>query len=495
MEDTSYIQVPLTKPFMYDTLGNRLKYLADEAPEKTAFILCYDDGKRDIIKRVEIYKKSFAFARGLLKIGLSKGDFVGVSFPNDINWLVSVFGCILIGVLPFFFKTDEQVLRFPGKCVGLILDSTNHKGTNMKAILKETKDKNRNLQQNSRLPNLKFIVAMNEVTNSSVGIYRYSDIADIGDDQEANFPIIDPDDIVVMLTTSGSTGLPKCVSKTHIQMLNYGENSAFMYRMNDKDVYFNDRLFTWIGGFPIMYLVCGSIRVMPTEFFPHVESFHQRAKFIMSIMAVERCTVAKLLAMVVLELLKLDNPKRRLRVISIGGYPIPKTCAQLIGRFADAFVSHYGSTEQNPVLFKYIEIESEFSDFVAGKPPPGMEIKVVDKYGRTVGKNEMGELLIRNPRAFSGYYKDQRATEEVLDANGWFKSDDSCYMNDDGDYVINGRLSDIMQVYGAIITKGNDRASYRQTPSCSRKRVLLHSKKVHHFIDLAFVLFCDWAMM
>ncbi|XP_052089274.1 putative acyl--CoA ligase YdaB [Mytilus californianus] len=162
--------------------------------------------------------------------------------------------------------------------------------------------------------------------------------------------------------------------------------------------------------------------------------------------------VLQILPAFAMEILKRDENEISPRVLATGGVPIPKECAQVVPRFCKEFICIYGTTEMGGVSVKRSQAASDFSDYNIGKPWPGVEMKVVDTEGKTLPQNEVGELFVRNRVAFGGYHKNPDKTNQVLGTDGWYKTDDIAYMNENGDFTVTGRCSDIILCHGEPIS-------------------------------------------
>ncbi|CAC5402856.1 unnamed protein product [Mytilus coruscus] len=153
-----------------------------------------------------------------------------------------------------------------------------------------------------------------------------------------------------------------------------------------------------------------------------------------------------------MEILKRDENEISQRVLATSGAPVPKECAQVVPRFCKEFKCLYGSTEMGCVSVKRCQAASDFSDYNVGKPLPGVEMKVVDTEGKTMPQNEAGKLFVRNRVAFGGYHKNPDKTNQVLGTDGWYKTDDIAFMNENGDFTVTGRCSDIILCHGESIS-------------------------------------------
>ncbi|MFZ4584141.1 MAG: class I adenylate-forming enzyme family protein [Acidimicrobiia bacterium] len=141
-----------------------------------------------------------------------------------------------------------------------------------------------------------------------------------------------------------------------------------------------------------------------------------------------------------------------LQQVSIGSAPIaPETLRTMQQRLPQATVNNsYGMTEAGPAYILMPKDEQAKRVGSVGKPIPPMEIKIVDEAGAELAANEVGELLTRMPGKQREYYKDDAASESTWTADGWLRSGDLAYVDDDGFLYICGRKKDL------IIRGGNN---------------------------------------
>jgi acyl-CoA synthetase (AMP-forming)/AMP-acid ligase II len=104
------------------------------------------------------------------------------------------------------------------------------------------------------------------------------------------------------------------------------------------------------------------------------------------------------------------------------------------------------------------------SDTSVGKPLPGVSVRFVDAGGADVAPGVVGEILVRGPNVFLGYYRNPEATGAALIADGWFRTGDLGYVDDAGNAFIAGRAKDMIQalrLYGLSARRRNgvERAS------------------------------------
>lgn len=123
---------------------------------------------------------------------------------------------------------------------------------------------------------------------------------------------------------------------------------------------------------------------------------------------------------------------------------MPGYMVQKAWKFGILLCEVYGSTESVPHVFVRPEEALERNGTTSGRAMKGVEIRVVDEEGRDVLPGTPGEEVSRGPNVFVGYLKDQAATDEALDEDGWFYSGDICVMDEAGNIRIIGRKKDMI---------------------------------------------------
>jgi long-chain acyl-CoA synthetase len=139
----------------------------------------------------------------------------------------------------------------------------------------------------------------------------------------------------------------------------------------------------------------------------------------------------------VLANLSMDN----IRICISGGGPLPFSTFSLFNQLGVDFVQGYGLTETSPIItLNPIDAYIETS---VGKILPETEMKILNPDQRGVG-----EIAVRGPMVMQGYYKNQEATDEVLDKEGWFKTGDAGYIDSKNYVYLTGRTKSL------IVTEG-----------------------------------------
>ena len=257
-------------------------------------------------------------------------------------------------------------------------------------------------------------------------------------------------DVAVQLYTSGTTGKPKGAMLTHANILS-GRRLAAEAKMdwNDwgpDDVSLVAMPVAHIGGsgWGLVGLLNGARGVVAREFDPlKVLDFIERDRVSKMFM------VPAALQIVVRQPGARDVDFSRLKFIMYGASPIPldllRECMEVFGC---GFCQQYGMTETAGTI---VYLPPEDHDpagtprmRAAGLPMPGVEIKVVDAEGASVPTGAVGEVVTRSVANMRGYWNLPEATAATIDKQGWLRTGDAGYLDEDGYLYIHDRVKDMI---------------------------------------------------
>ena len=254
-------------------------------------------------------------------------------------------------------------------------------------------------------------------------------------------------DRFVVVYTSGSTSTPKGVIHNQGALLEHLANLNKIRRMDTDMILFSNAPFFWIGGLAYAFigvLVAGA-RI--------VGSISQSAATTLDTIEREKPTMAQGFPQSIAHLIKDPSyPNRDFSSVKRGNMP---SVMAPEARPADPELRHnlLGSTETGSVWLlddESIDLpESMRGSF--GKPAPGFELKIVNPETKEeLPKNELGEMWIRSPYMMEGYIGKER--RDVFTPDGWYRTGDLAYVNDDGHVFFKGRHSDMIKTAGANVS-------------------------------------------
>lgn len=257
-------------------------------------------------------------------------------------------------------------------------------------------------------------------------------------------------DIAIQLYTSGTTGRPKGAMLTHDNMLAMRREAALRpldwNQWGPDDVSLVAMPVAHIGGtgWGLVGLFNGAKGVVAREFDPtKVLDFIEKDR-------VSKMFMVPAALQIVVRLPRArEVDYSRLSHILYGAAPIPldllRECMEVFGC---GFVQQYGMTETTGTV---VYLPPEDHDpagnkrmRAAGLPMPGVEIKVIDEAGNSVPAGTVGEVAIRSLANMAGYWKLDEATKKTIDADGWLRTGDAGYLDEDGYLFIHDRVKDMI---------------------------------------------------
>jgi len=159
-----------------------------------------------------------------------------------------------------------------------------------------------------------------------------------------------------------------------------------------------------------------------------------------------------------------SNPLATVRLAFSGAAPLPeRVAADVRDRFGIPLYQGYGLTEASPVVTSAV-LDGQPRPGSIGVPVPGVEVRLVDDDGEDVLVGDPGELWVRGPNVFAGYWEDPAATAQVLTTEGWLRTGDVGVLGDDGNLQLVDRAKDLIIVNGFNVVPGEVEAVLMQHP-------------------------------
>ncbi|MEN9626780.1 MAG: hypothetical protein RJA10_6 [Pseudomonadota bacterium] len=267
---------------------------------------------------------------------------------------------------------------------------------------------------------------------------------------EAAFTPAGPEDAILQLYTSGTTGHPKGVELSNRNLFGLrraGQEAGLPWAFwGDDEVVMVAMPCAHIGGTGLGFMalaggVCGCVMA---EFTP--DGVFD---------AITNEGVTRFFAVPAALQMLVNHPRcaqtdfSRLKYIFYGAAPIPlELLRQCVRAFGCQFAQVYGMTETTGtvVLLPPEDHKPEGSPRMraAGKPLPGVEVKIVDATGQPVPVGQVGEIVTRSSSNMLGYWKQPGATARTRTADGWIHTGDAGYLDDDGYVFIHDRVKDMI---------------------------------------------------
>ncbi len=436
-----------------ETIGDILDKTADKYPKKDALVYV-DRGLR--YSYAEFRDKCNQVAKGLIKLGIKKGDHVSVWAYNVPEWVLLQFatakiGAVLVTVntqyksheLEYLLKqSDSTTIFLTEKFKDLDYVETLYK------VVPELKKAEKGKLKCEKLPFLKNVIFIGD--GSHEGMFSFDEIIKMGKsvsdaELKKRQKELKPHDVINMQYTSGTTGFPKGVMLTHYNIVNNAYLIGKYQNFSEKD-----RLCIPVPFFHCFGCVLGTlgsvvygVTMVPIEIFD--------AGKILEAISKEKCTsLYGVPTMFIAELNHPDFGKYKydsLRTGVMAGAPCPvEVMKKVIDKMNMKEVTIcYGLTETSPVITQTTKDDS-FDKRVetVGRPHPENEVKVVDpETGKELSRNTPGELIIKGYNVMKGYYKNEEATKKSI-RDGWLHTKDLSTMDEEGYVRILGRIDDMI---------------------------------------------------
>ncbi|PLS01609.1 AMP-binding protein [Neobacillus cucumis] len=436
------------------TIGKLLEEKALLHPEHEAVIYSDRNLRWTYREFNEICRKT---AKGLIKLGIDKGEQLAAWSTNTPEWLITQFatgkmGGVLVTVNTNYRTAElEYLLNQSDSTTIILMDQWKDASyiDMIYEIVPELKSSEPGQLKSSRLPCLKNVIVLGD--KSYPGTFSWNDIISLGDsvsDTELDMRMdsLDPDDVINMQYTSGTTGFPKGVMLSHNNIVNNGFNIANCMKLTTQDRLCIPVPFFHCFGCVLGTMACvsvGATMVPVQEFNP---------KKVLQTVQNERCTgLHGVPTMFIAELNDPDFENYNLSSLRTGimagsNCPIEVMKAVIEKMGATEITIAYGQTESSPVITQTrtddpIELRVE----TVGKALPNVEVKIVEPgTSLEVTRGLQGELCTRGYHVMKGYYKDITATKEAIDSDGWLHTGDLAVMDNNGYCRITGRLKDMI---------------------------------------------------
>ncbi|MDN7229042.1 AMP-binding protein [Planococcus sp. N064] len=436
------------------TVGQIVRERAAMHPTTEAYVY----PERDIRKTYkEFDEETDRLAKAFMGIGIAKGEHIAIWSDNKREWLLSQFatgkmGGVLVTVNTSYQSAELEYLLKQSDATTLILGEE-FKGTSYIDIINEVcpelKTAEKGAVSSEKLPHFKRVIVMGE--NQFPGIYTWSEFeafADrVDDDQlEERFVSMEPDDVINIQYTSGTTGFPKGVMLTHRNVVNNGKLIGDTMNLSELD-----RLCIPVPFFHCFGCVLGTMAAV-THSTTMVIAEQFDPKRVLQMVQDEKCT--GLHGVPTMFIAELNHPDfasfdtSTLRTGIMAGSPCPiEVMKKVINDMgASEITIAYGQTESSPVITQTRaddDIEKRVS--TVGKPHAEVEVKIVDPVtSEQVPTGVPGELCTRGYHVMKGYYKNEEATQNAIDEDGWLHTGDIAVEDEDGYIAITGRIKDMV---------------------------------------------------
>ncbi len=387
-------------------------------------------------------EKANRCAHYLMARGIHKNDKVGILLMNCLEWLPIYFGILKTGAIavPLNFRYASDEIAY---CLDLADISVLFFGPEFIGRIETISDK---IISHRLLIYAGEGLAPTFSENYIMSVMNYSS-------ENPNLDISD-EDFAAIYFSSGTTGFPKAILHKHKALMHAAtvEQKHHNQKKNDTflcipPLYHTGAKMHWFGS-----LISGSRAVLLRGTKPEI---------ILKAVSDELCTIVWLLVPWAQDIIdSLDRGDLKLsdyrieqwRLMHIGAQPVPK---KLIEDWKRYFPNHeydtnYGLSESIGPGCVHLGIGNDNKIGAIGIPGYGWQAKIVDEQRKEVKQGQVGELAVKGPGVMVEYYKNPKATEEVLDKEGWLYTGDMAIQDSEGFYFLVDRKKDV------IITGGEN---------------------------------------
>ncbi|WFL77674.1 fatty acid--CoA ligase [Altererythrobacter arenosus] len=414
-------------------IGDIIRHQGREIPDDVAF-----EFEGDLMTFRDLDRRSNRAANALASLGVSKGDRIAYLGKNSHLYFEIMAGAAKLGAVmtPVNWRLARpEVAYVLNDCQAKVL----FVGPGFAELVGDIEGQ------------LEHVAKIFGAQGPEENFASYPDWRDGFEDSDPLAECAVEDD-AIQLYTSGTTGHPKGAILTH--------GSIFSSRMNDRN---EDELMEWQKTVPgeVALLAMPCFHISGTGY--GLGTIFSGSKAVVlpeydptqALDLIENYNISKIFMVPAAIQILLNHPRIHevdfsdLKYITYGASPIPlelmKRAMEVLGC---GFVQMYGMTETSGTI---VTLDPE--DHVpegspkmrsVGTPLKDVEIKIIDDSGNTVPAGTIGEIATRSPKNMKGYWNRPEATAETIDADGWLRTGDAGYLDEDGYLYIQDRVKDMI---------------------------------------------------
>ncbi len=436
------------------TLGQLLNETASKYPDQDAVV--YVDRNYRLTWR-QFDELTDELAKGLMALGIEKGEKVAVWATNVPFWVALMFatakmGAILLTVNTAYKRNELKYLLTNSEAENIFIIN-GFRDSDYIEILYDLAPELRTMQRGSikseTFPHLKRVCFLG--VEKHRGMYSIPEIIGLArmvtdEEFKARQDSLSCHDVVNMQYTSGTTGFPKGVMLSHHNILNNGYSIGQRQRFTNKDKLLIHVPLFHCFGCVLGVMACfnhGTTMVFTEVFNP-----------VLSMMSIEqeKCTAVYGVPTMFIAMLehplfpKFDFSSLRTGIMAGSVCPV-QTMRQVTEKMnMKQITSVYGLTESSPGMTQSdVDDAYHYRVETVGRAFPHVEVKVLDPQTyEELPRGKQGELCCRGYNAMKGYYNNPEATAKCIDANGWLHSGDLGVMDENGYVTVTGRIKDMI---------------------------------------------------
>lgn len=436
------------------TVGSLLDFKAQTYPDNEALVYPERNIRYTYNQLNEACRQ---IAKGLLQLGIKKGDNIAIWAYNVPEWVLLQFasakiGAILVTVNTSYKNSELEYILSQSDSTSLFMvgsfKDTNYVET-INEVVPELSTSAPGKLISSKLPYLKNLFFIGEDTPA--GMFNFESIINLGlnvSDVELSAveAKLDCHETINMQYTSGTTGFPKGVMLTHYNIINNGFNIGECMKFTHKDRLCIPVPFFHCFGCVLAVMACvtHATTMVPVEIFDPLK--------VLQTVEAEKCTaVHGVPTMFIAELEhpdfnKFDLSTLRTGIMAGANCPIEVMKKVNTKMHASEITIAYGQTESSPVITQTRTDDAlELRVSTVGRSLPDVEIKIVDiETNETLPPGKQGELCTRGYHVMKGYYKMPEETAQAIDSDKWLHTGDLAIMDENGYCKITGRIKNMI---------------------------------------------------
>jgi acyl-CoA synthetase (AMP-forming)/AMP-acid ligase II len=412
-----------------------------------------------------------AAAGGLAERGIAKGDVVALYAANAPDYVIAFHAVAALGAacttINPVYTVDELAFQLEHAGARALISGT------------EVLDRAREAAGRAGIEEL-------YAFGDADGATPFAALLD-GDPAAAPAAPAEPEDIVALPYSSGTTGLPKGVMLTHRNLVANILQSTAQQPVTADD--------TLVGVLPLFHIY--GLNVVMNAVLRNGATLVTMPRFdlerFLGLVQEHRATKAHLVPPIVLALAKSPLVERfdlsSLTLVNSGAAPLSaelqEAAAQRIG---SPVVQGYGMTESSPVTHVTPLDPERHRLGSIGPPVPNTECRIVDVAGGDeLGAGEEGEVCVRGPQVMRGYLEDPEATAATVDDDGWLHTGDVGRADDDGYVVLVDRVKELIKYKGYQVAPAELEALLVQHPAVAEAAVVGRPDEEAGEVPKAFV--------
>jgi len=411
--------------YIGDTLGRRAIY----SPDRLAVV---DAGKADRPQFTyrQMNARANRFACWLRdEVGVRKGDRIGIVAHDGVEFLDAFFACGKLGAILACYNWRmhwRELAQVVADTTPRLLIFSDEFRASVEHVVAESPSVTHTLHIEGE---------------GIAGSRRFEDVLQSGDPAPVTTESVTEEDIVALIFTGGTTGLPKGAQISH-RMIGWNTLNTVIHDILPGDTTVNVFPMFHTGGllvYTMPLMIVGGTVILVRRFDPEqvlalIEAY--RADFFAGVPTMyQMLTQAPNWAQADLS---------SLRFCTSGGAPLPVTLVEQFGREKGVrFKQGFGMTEFGPGIFALAPEDAIRKAGSIGRPNFFVDARVVDEQNQPLPPDTVGELVLKGPSLCSGYFNLPGAMDEVMDDDGWFHTGDLARYDDEWYFTIVDRKKDM----------------------------------------------------